>query len=266
MFVPLDADGHLVNVADTSKVDAPWRSLIESLVTEYRSHYRDLASVYVRGSVAVGTATFGYSDLDLIAVTHQEHAVDRTWIREATERTLSRLSTVVDVDLAVTSSTAVLTDRKSGLFIKTQSALVYGVDFAPRIAPYRIDADAFSHLFNLELDLATVRRFVENSSETLSRTLVLRLTKRVIRAGLELVAERQQAYTRDLEACCEIFCRYYPEKAASMQDVLRLMAEPAEPEDALRKLESMIRWIAPERKRLYPREVPKISFIDDLGV
>jgi hypothetical protein len=182
------------------------------------------------------------------------------------DRTLSRHSTAVDIDLALTSATAVLTDRKSGFYIKTQSALVYGEDFAPRIAPYRIDPDAFSHLFNLEIDLKVVRCAVDDTSEVLARTLVLRLVKRVLRAGLELVAERQQAYTRDPDMCCELFGKYYPDKAAAMRSILALMSEFTEPVDALESIESMIHWIATERSRLYPLEMPKISFIDDLGV
>ncbi|MEU1407143.1 hypothetical protein ABZ471_33185 [Streptomyces sp. NPDC005728] len=253
-------------MADIEKVGPVWRPLIESLVDEYRSRYRDLASVYVRGSVANGTAVFGRSDLDLIAVTHQEHAVDRAWTQEAVDRTLSRHSTAVDIDLAITSATAILTDRKSGFYIKTQSALVYGEDFAPRIAPYRIDADAFSHLFNLELDLKTVRCAVDDASDVLARTLVLRLVKRVLRAGLELIAERLQEYTRDPDMCCEFFGKYYPEKAAAMQNILHLMSEFTEPADALDRVESMIHWIATERSRIYPLELPKIAFIDDLGV
>jgi predicted nucleotidyltransferase len=266
VFIPLDSDGHLINLADAEKVGPRWRPLIESLVDECRSRYQDLASVYIRGSVATGTAVWGRSDLDLIAVTYQEHPFDRVWIREAADRTLSRHSTVVDIDLAITSAAAILTDRKSGFYIKTQSALVYGQDFAPRITPYRIDADAFSHLFNLELDLKTVRCAVDGASETFARTLILRLVKRVLRAGLELVAERQQAYTRDPDMCCELFGKYYPEKAAAMRKILGLMSELTDPDDTLESIESMIHWIAAERSRIYPLELPKIAFIDDLGV
>ncbi|MEV8305783.1 nucleotidyltransferase domain-containing protein [Streptomyces flavidovirens] len=266
MFIPLDTDGYLTNLAESEKIGPRWRPLIESLVDEYRSRYRDLASVYVRGSVATGTAVPGRSDLDLIAVTYQEHAVDREWTQEAAVHTLSRHSTTVDIDLAITSATAVLTDRKSGFYIKTQSALVYGEDFAQRIAPYRIDTEAFSHLFNLEIDLKTVAHAVDSASDAFARTLILRLVKRVLRAGLELVAERQQEYTRDPHMCCELFGRYYPEKATAMEGILDLMSGFANPVGALESIESVIRWIAIERSRIYPLELPKIAFIDDLGV
>lgn len=266
MFIPLDADGYLINTADIEKVGPPWRPLIESLVEECRSRYRDLASIYVRGSVATGTAVFGYSDLDLIAVTYQEHAVDRPWLRQAVDRTLGRHSATVDIDLAITSATAILTERKSGFYIKTQSALVYGEDFANRISPYRVDVDAFSHLFNLELDLETVRRAIDGASDTLARTLVLRLVKRVVRAGLELIAKRHQAYTRDPRMCCDLFGMYYPEKAVDMRKILDLMSGFADPVGALDPIAKLIHWIAAERSLIYPGELPKIAFIDDLGV
>ncbi|MGW6735183.1 nucleotidyltransferase domain-containing protein [Streptomyces sp. NPDC055013] len=266
MFIPLDSDGHLINLAAAEKVGPQWRPLIESLVDECRSRYEDLASVYIRGSVATGTAVWGRSDIDLIAVTHQEHPFDRVWMQEAADRTRSRHSSVVDIDLAITSATTILRDRKSGFYIKTQSALVYGEDFAPRIAPYPIDAEAFSHLFNLELDLKTVRGAVDGATEAFARTLVLRLVKRVLRAGLELVAERQQEYTRDPDMCCDLFGKYYPEKAAAARNILALMSELTDPDDALESIESLIDWIAVERSRHYPLELPKIAFIDDLGV
>ncbi|MFF3216337.1 nucleotidyltransferase domain-containing protein [Streptomyces sp. NPDC002886] len=266
MFIPLDADGHLVNLADAEKVERPWRPLIDSLVHEYRTRYRDLASVYVRGSVATGTAVFGHSDLDLIAVTHEDSAFERAWMAEVVERTLSRHSASVDIDLATTSVKAVLTDRKSGFYIKTQSALIYGEDLAPQIAPYRIGPDAFSHLFNLELDLATVRDAMGGASGDLPQTLVLRLVKRVLRAGLELFAERLQIYTRDPHDCCELFGQQYPEKAADMREALGLMSGSTDPAEALERVESLIRWMAAERARIYPGAVPRIAFIDDLGV
>ncbi|MFI7288297.1 nucleotidyltransferase domain-containing protein [Streptomyces anulatus] len=255
-----------MNLADINKVGPEWRPLMVSLVDEYRARYPDLASVYVRGSVATGTAVLGRSDLDLVSVTHEEHEVDRVWIREAVDRTLTRHSMAVDIDLAITSKAAILTDRKSGFYIKTQSALVYGEDFAPRIAPYRIDPDAFSHLFNLELDLKTVRDAVHGASDSFARTLVMRLVKRVLRAGAELVAERQQAYTRDPHMCCDLFGQNYPENAPAMRDILDLMSEFNHTADALEKIESFIDWIATERSRVYPRELPKFAFIDDLGV
>ncbi|MFD6528751.1 nucleotidyltransferase domain-containing protein [Streptomyces sp. NPDC060184] len=266
MFIPLDSHGHLINLADAEKVGPQWRPLIETLVDECRSRYEDLASVYLRGSVATGTAQWGRSDLDLIAVTYQERGFDRAWIQQAVERTLSRHSVVVDIDLAITSATAVLTDRKSGFYIKTQSALVYGEDFAPRIAPYPIDAEAFSHLFNLELDLKTVTGALAGASDALTRTLIMRLVKRVLRACLELVAERHQAYTRDPEMCCEVFEKYHPERADAARNVLGLMTEFTDPDDALESIESLIQWIAVERSRIYPLELPKIAFIDDLGI
>ncbi|MEU2071385.1 nucleotidyltransferase domain-containing protein [Streptomyces anulatus] len=266
MIIPLDPDGHLINLADIGKVGPEWRPVMMSLVDEYRSRYPDLASVYVRGSVATGTAVLGRSDVDLVGVTREEHQVDRTWVREASERTLVRHAAVIDIDLAITSVAAVLGDRKSGFYIKTQSALVHGEDFAPRIAPYRIGPEAFSHLFNLELDLKTVRDAVQGTSDSFARTLIMRLVKRVLRAGLELVAERQQVYTRDPDMCCDIFGAHYPEHAVSMREILDLMSDFSHTADALEKINSCIEWIAAERSRVYPRELPKFAFIDDLGV
>jgi hypothetical protein len=69
----------------------------------------------------------------------------------------------------------------------------------------------FSHLLNLELDLTTVRCAIDGASEVFARKLVLRLVKRVLRAGLELVANREQEYTRDPRMCCELFGQYYPD-------------------------------------------------------
>ena len=256
-----------MNLADTSKIAGLWWPLIDDLVAESRTRYLDLASVYVRGSVATGTAVPGRSDLDLVVVTRDEHEIDRAWIRQAVARTHTQHMTSVDIDLAITSVGAILTDRKSGFFIKTQSALVYGEDFARRIAPYRIDADAFSHLFTLELDLKTVRQTLDDGSEELTRTLIFRLVKRVLRAGLELVAEREQVYTRDPPLCSEVFGRYYPERSTKMYEILGYMSGGfADSASALERIEALIGWIARERTRIYPRELPKIAFIDDLGV
>src|SRR3989338_9673387 len=55
-------------------VDIPLvlRPLIDSVVVCYQRHHRDLLSVYVIGSVAIGEWQSGISDIDVIGITVEQ--------------------------------------------------------------------------------------------------------------------------------------------------------------------------------------------------
>ena len=73
------------------------------------------------------------------------------------------------------------------------------------------------------------------------------LTKVVIRAGFELVMEREQRYTTSLYYCYQSFAKYYPQKASLMEHALRLYLNPSSTLNDLTQLaHNLCDWLVRE--------------------
>jgi hypothetical protein len=70
------------------------------------------------------------------------------------------------------------------------------------------------------------------------------IMKRFLRAGFELVMERERAYTRDLYFCHEAFARHCPERRGDMWRALELAVEPGdEPDELLPFVRDLGGWL-----------------------
>lgn len=265
MFSIVDRQGFLVNPCSPGAIESVWWPTVEATIGEYRQRYADLVSVYIRGSVASGTATAGFSDLDAVAVLQGEHDIDRDWCAAADRRVLARHRCASEVTFSITSLESAVNDRKTGFFLKSHAALVFGEDVAQRIEPYRVDRDAVTHLFNLRQDWETCERARQDADVGLSNLLLRRLVKRIVRSGFELVAQREQKYTRDLDLCSSSFARYYPSRAQDMTSIASLLVG-ADPLVEASTLPDMVQWLAAEAQGVYPGHVVSVTYIDDLGV
>lgn len=98
-FLPaLDEEGHIPNLTSKTFIRNPWKEAIDLVIISAQAHFgADLHSLYVRGSVALGAAEVGISDLDMISVTSRppcsrRFPVARYVCRKATKRCESRFS------------------------------------------------------------------------------------------------------------------------------------------------------------------------------
>jgi hypothetical protein len=246
-------------------IDPVWWPTLEATVGEYQQRYSDLISVYLRGSIPSGTATPGFSDVDAVAVLQGEHDIDRDWCTVADRRVLARHRCASEVTFSITSLESAVNDRKTGFFLKTHALVLFGKDVAQRIEPYRVDHDAVTHLFNVEQDWATFERVSRGDDPGLASLVLRRLIKRIIRSGFELVAEREQRYTRDLRLCSATFASYYPARAQDMAKVATLLVD-GDPAAELPVIRDMVGWLAGEAEVVYPGHVTTVTYIDDLGV
>jgi hypothetical protein len=260
-----DSRGFLVNSCSVEAIESTWWPTVEATVGEYRQRYSDLLSVYIRGSVASGTASSGFSDVDAVAVLESEHGIDRHWCATAERRVLAKQQCASEITFSITSRESVVNDRKTGFFLKTHAVLVFGEDVAQRIEPYRIDHDAVTHLFNLRQDWATCERVCAKGEPDVSNVVLKRMVKRIVRSGFELVAEREQKYTRDLGLCSDIFAKYYPPRAQDMAKIASLLVD-ADLLVQVPALRSMVEWLAVKAQVAYPDHVTSVTYIDDLGV
>ena len=73
MLYKIDKNGFIVNEANSKKIQPYYRKILAEINKLYNEKLGDsLISVYIRGSVSVGKAKFGISDIDSVAVTKKE--------------------------------------------------------------------------------------------------------------------------------------------------------------------------------------------------
>ncbi len=122
------------------------------------------------------------------------------------------------------------------ILMKVYSACVYGDDLTaelPRVRPGQNSA----HIAPLWCTSARDRMGKFDSGESIfSKHWCVWLMHRLLRAGAELIMEREQVFVRDLYPCYELFSKYYPEKEPQMGQVLEYALNPTNDLDEVRGL------------------------------
>jgi hypothetical protein len=218
-FVPVDASGMLVN-RSRPIVDSPWREAYEDLTRVYRRVAgAGLVSVYVRGSVALGTATPMISDLDSFAVVAQP-ATDRLAdpLEDAARELATRHPAIAGFELQAVT----LDELRSvpgrydlRLFLKTMATRTWGEDLAAGLAPIAPGRWTAVHAPHIVTDV----ELAAGATEERRAELVAWAARRVVRAGFEPFAAEERGYTRELRLCADAFCRHVPDLAAPMSEV-----------------------------------------------
>src|SRR3954469_3305482 len=102
IILETDAEGHLIPDASLERIVSPWREAVDAAraieVSRLGPH---MHSLYLRGSVARGTALAGRSDIDMFAVLFDDRsspAPPVRWPQEQTEAFLQRFPFVTSVE------------------------------------------------------------------------------------------------------------------------------------------------------------------------
>ena len=250
----VDAEGFLINPASVEAIVPPWDALVAATVEAYRRHLGDnLHSVYVRGSVAQGTAVENISDLDSFSVTPglAKYWSDH-WGRRARQGLEERFEFCAEVELNCVPMAALWRHRRykwARFHLKTQAACVFGEDLGPRLDPIRPGIDAMLHAPHVQGWLDRYRRKVERASRHKRLQLCRRIMTFILRAGFDVVMERERTYTRDLVRCYDAFAKHYPQRAAEMRHALELAIEPTADAVEMRSLfDGLGSWLVEESK------------------
>jgi hypothetical protein len=234
------------------KLQPHWRALLEEMTEVYRARYgRNLHSVYVRGTVAKGSAVDGISDLDTFALVHEgEEEFQEEWSAGPRQKLVEKYPFCTGIECIVLPLKSLKKTKPPKTvnpwkrLIKTQSLCVYGEDLSPTIPPLKPGLEMVAHLFDLEKDLPN-----DEELATFRKRDCIWLMKRIVRSGFELVMEEAQTFTRDLYPCYEIFARFYPEKEPEMRRALELALFPSEePQEVKKVIGGLGLWLAEKGK------------------
>lgn len=248
--LPVDAEGYLVNPCRSDLIVPPWSDVVAAVRAAYLQHLAEkVHSLYLRGSVAKGTAIPGVSDVDTFAVILGEReAIDPTWIGAFRHRMANQFPFHTGIELEFVSHQAVCdakAARGSRFLIKTQCVCLWGEDLAPSIPPYRPGRDLAEHAFEIKQDKRQVmERLPALEGDPTVRGWCQWIMKRLVRTGFELVMEQEQAYTRDLYPCYVAFCRHFPAQEQQMKQALEWAIAPSDDKEAIAQfLDDFGAWI-----------------------
>jgi hypothetical protein len=248
--VPVDARGCVVNPCTREQIAEPWLGAVHTALALIRMALdASLHSVYLRGSVPRGTAVANLSDLDLVCVlSSPPPPLSRSWSATIDARIRQHHPFCAGVDLRVVSRERLMEPERSAalrFLLKTQAICIEGEDLTSQWEDVPL-AQANISLRALPASLSAVRAFMHTHPDGEPEERLRRcrwIAKKIVRAGFELVAQRERAYTRDLYPCWEALSRHHPDKAHDMYQTLRLALEPRDDHAAITKALNLGDWV-----------------------
>ncbi len=228
-----DRDGYIINHSDWKKINPIFLPVIYDVVNTYSTHLQDdLHSVYIRGSIPKGIGIEGVADLDTIAVTKQNLNKSQLKRLKEVEQELNQKHTCVDgielsfygiEDILNTSSFSIIS-----FILKTHGICAFGEDLIPQLPRYRADeALANDHLIHLQGQIKNACDDLQDNSDMEDiKDCCKWIMKIIVRAGLALVINKANSYTRDLYPAYKLFSEYFPEKENDMKKALEYAITP----------------------------------------
>ncbi len=240
IFLDTDQEGYLIPDTSADKILSPWREAVDyARQIEVARLGTGLHSLYLRGSVARGTAIPGRSDVDLFAVLFDDcPGADPPppWPPRALEYFRRAFPFVTSLETSQISLADVHGPFHYYRFVMKVSAVcIHGEDLLPQIQPYKADAPIAQEWFRIFPHLVDL--FVQDlgkaDDEEARRRLCHDMMKGFLRAGMLLVMRRELRYTRDLYPSYQCFSKYYPGQEPAMRRCLELAVNPASDREVL---------------------------------
>jgi hypothetical protein len=239
---PVDAGGFIVNTCAADLIGEPWSSLVSDLLVQCLEELGgSLHSLQLRGSVPRGIAVEGISDLDVFCITNGRHPKASAWADRMARRVEVLYPFCRGLDLRVwplCDLVGLPSGHPARFLLKTQGLCIWGPDVTADWPPVPLE-HAQNALKALPVALERMRMAIARRSPADEALMVARcrwLAKKVVRAGFELVAPLERAYTRDLHPCWQGFARHHRALTTPMEEVLLLAIRPTARTNSLTKI------------------------------
>lgn len=224
----IDSDGYILNPCIHPVAQPEYTGVVDWILAHCCSLLgHSVHSIYLRGSVAKGQAIPFISDVDTLLIT-------RTAVTEKETHQLLAISESVNKIFPFVTKVEIMAEslEQTGktwlkFLMKTQCVCIYGTDLVPNIEPFKVGPEAYIHSPHIVKQITELQQELEaiNEPEEIKGACVW-IMKAIVRAGFELVMERDGSYTRDLYPNYERFSIYFPEREAEMRRILSLAIEP----------------------------------------
>jgi uncharacterized protein len=256
-YCAMNESGYIKSDSASSKIQTDFFEVIEEVVKTYQHHLgKDLHSIYIRGSIPRGLGIHGVSDLDTLAITYKNTSeLDLRWVNEIEDKINAQYTCINGVEFSFYHINETMETTNFSIIpfmVKTHSICVFGEDIATQLPIYKADKTLGNdHLIKLKDQILQAREdLVDNDDINDVLDCCVWIMKIIVRAGLALVIEEENLYTRDLYPAYQIFTKYYPEKEHEMEEALRFAIAPiADPEVLLTFLNQFGQWLIDESEK-----------------
>lgn len=224
MLYGINEAGSVINEARLEKIQKEYIPLLEEIGDFYKLKLNEnLLSVYIRGSVSVGRAKSGVSDIDSVAITSEPISTEKQ--KEIFQFSLylkEKYPFVTLVDMTVISLDTLLSEKEFSnlkIYLKTQSIHLYGEDIRSKIKDVKPGRGLALEMYG---DLREKLQELEDYFSGIGPEKTYLGEKRpaefwcvwtmrtILRSALGLVMIREPVYSQDLETCAEVFSSRYP--------------------------------------------------------
>ena len=226
-----DKNGFIIKKASLEKIKNPWKRAIDFLVEKYVEYFGDkIHSIYLRGSVPMGTSIEGVSDIDSFILINEK--IDKEKINKIREMFFEKFKFVKKLECQVLDLNEVL---NFGNFfwwrfaIKTQSVCVYGENISDKISGFKINKGLYNKIkYNLSRDINQAKDKIGKNKDDgdFVKEVCTWIMKRVLRQAFLIVMEKENVFTRDLYFCNKIFLKYFPSRKEDAEMTLELSIYP----------------------------------------
>ncbi|WP_336883107.1 nucleotidyltransferase [Priestia koreensis] len=232
-FCQTDDHGFIMNDSSTANINNEFQQVVDAVLETYRLYLgNELHSVYVRGSVPRGLGIVNVSDIDTIAILNKRvEDIDLGWRDKVEQELNDKYKCVKGVELSFYYIDDILQTNRFSIIpfmIKTHSICVYGDDLSVRLPHYKADKTLGNeHLFHLKDQITLAKKDLYDNED---RNDILDccgwIMKIIVRAGLALVIEEENKYTRDLFPAYQSFSHYYPDHEPEMKQAVQYAIDP----------------------------------------
>lgn len=234
MLYGISETGSVINEATLEKIQPEYSPLLEEINDFYKWELNEnLLSIYIRGSVSVGRAKSGISDVDSVAITRKPVSMEKQ--SEVFRFSLDlqrRYPFVTLVDMTVISLDTLLNEKGFSnlkIYLKTQSIRLYGEDILPKIKDVKPGRELALEMYgDLREKLQELEDFFSGigpektylGEERPVEFWCIWTMRTILRSALGLIMIREPVYSQDLETCAETFSSRYPEYRPYMDKAL----------------------------------------------
>lgn len=223
----LDEGGFIINALSLDNIQAEYIPIIEETINLYKTYFPNiLHSVYLRGSVAKGTAVRGVADVDSMAITTRRLTKEEQELSNEIWKIIeAKYDFITGLEVFVVGLEEIESFKELQFLLKTQCICIYGEDHIAVLPKCKVGSkESYGHSFTLEKDVKKLDKYREEGEN--EKELCSWMMKRLVRIGFELVMFKEQCFTRDLYPCYEMFSKHYPEKSSVMLEALSLAVFP----------------------------------------
>ncbi len=217
-FACTDDNGFYVNELSYEKIDVTWKKAVDSIKDKILQILSlDIASIYIRGSVAENKAIAFVSDVDLIIVCKELPAKPEISLLSTEIGLLNEeLKFISKIDLSIVHIDSLFSQNSSkyyySFYIKVFAVHLYGLKLHHDIPPLHLKDTILSQLPFIIANIQNASNKLQTQiHEKNKQRITSWIMKCILRAGFELLIGREKKYSRDIYTCWKVIANYYPQ-------------------------------------------------------